>query len=136
MKERSYKTAKNELDRVFSIFIRLRDADENGICKCISCPKLDYWKNVDAGHFINRKHLSLRWAFRNVHAQCRQCNRFDEGNIIGYTKAMIKRYGIDILDILELQKSQTRKYAIFELETMIEFYKQEIAKLKVLKHLQ
>ena len=126
MKERSYKTLKNALDVIFSKYIRLSEADENGICKCISCPKQDYWKNMDAGHFINRKHLSLRWSARNVHVQCKSCNRFDEGNIVGYTKAMLKRYGTGILDELELIKHTTSKIARFDLEVLIDFYKEEI----------
>jgi len=125
-KERSYKTLKNALDVVFSKYIRLMDADENGICKCISRPKLDYWKNMDAGHFINRKHLSLRWAVKNVHTQCKSCNRFDEGNIVGYTKAMLKRYGAGILDELEIIKHTTSKIARYDLEVLIDFYKEEI----------
>ena len=129
-KERSYKTLKNELDKTFSIYIRNRDADENGICKCISCGKHDHWKNMDAGHFINRKHLSLRWDERNVHSQCRRDNRFDEGNIVGYTKAMIKKYGIGILDELEVKKFTTYKPARFDLEILIEHYKGEISKIK------
>ncbi|KKL59294.1 hypothetical protein LCGC14_2216810 [marine sediment metagenome] len=129
-KERSYKTIKNELDRIFSKYIRLRDADENGVCKCVSCGKPDYWKNMDAGHFINRKHLSLRWDERNVHSQCRRDNRFDEGNIVGYTKAMIKKYGIGILDELEVKKFTTYKPARFDLEILIEHYKGEISKIK------
>jgi len=126
MKERSYKTLKNALDVTFSKYIRLRDADENGICKCISCGKPDHWKNMDAGHFVNRKHLSLRWGIRNVHAQCKSCNRFDEGNIVGYTKAMIKKYGTEILDEFELRKHTPCQIARYDLEVLIDFYKEEI----------
>lgn len=125
-KERSYKTIKNELDRIFSTYIRLKGANENGICRCISCGNRDRWQDMDAGHFINRKHLSLRWSERNVHAQCRKCNRFDEGNVIGYTKAMIKKYGIEILDELEVKKFTPYNPARFDLETMIKHYKAQM----------
>ena len=129
MKEKSYKTLKNSLDRIFSIYIRNRDADENGICRCISCGKRDYWKNMDAGHFINRKHLSLRWDERNVHAQCRSCNRFDEGNVLGYTKAIIRKYGSAILDELEVKKFTIYKPARFDLQVLIDHYREETKKL-------
>lgn len=35
------------LDRIFSEYIRLRDFDFNGYCQCISCVKINYWKDGD-----------------------------------------------------------------------------------------
>jgi hypothetical protein len=81
---------KDKLDRIFSQYIRLRDADQNGYIRCISCGKIVLWKEADNGHFINRKHMSLRFSETNCNAQCRSCNRFDEGNMTGYNLGMIK----------------------------------------------
>jgi hypothetical protein len=33
-------------DAVFSQYIRLRDADKNGICSCITCGAKVHWKNI------------------------------------------------------------------------------------------
>ena len=52
--------------------------------------KIVLWKEADNGHFINRKHMSLRFSETNCNAQCRSCNRFDEGNMTGYNLGMIK----------------------------------------------
>ena len=30
---------------------RISAADDNGYCKCVSCGKLDNYKNMDGGHF-------------------------------------------------------------------------------------
>jgi len=117
---------KKKLDKIFSIYIRMRDANNDGICTCISCGKRLHWKKMDAGHFVNRRYMSLRYSETNVNAQCRSCNRFDEGNPVGYMKGLKRKYGEDIIDKLMIVKKTSVKHTKFEYETMINFYKQKI----------
>jgi hypothetical protein len=119
-----------KLDRVFSEFIRLRDASANGYVRCISCGKIDHWKEVDCGHYVNRKHLSTRWNEKNCNAQCRACNRFDEGNMLGYTKGLVKKYGHSILDELDMLKHQVSKLSDFEGKILIKHYQDKVKELK------
>ncbi|MBD9179512.1 MAG: recombinase [Odoribacter splanchnicus] len=121
---------KSKLDRIFSQFIRLRDADNNGYVRCISCGKVRYWKDVDCGHFVNRSHMSLRFNEKNCNAQCQGCNRFDEGNNIGYTKGIIKKYGIGVIDELEVLKYQTTSFSEFDYQVMIKYYQDKVKQLK------
>ena len=79
-----------KLDGVFSIYIRLRDSDKGGFCKCISCHKKVFWREVDAGHFVGRRHLITRFDPQNVYAQCRYCNRYLAGNQYLYSVALEK----------------------------------------------
>lgn len=116
-------------DKWFSIYVRLRDSN-NELVKCCTCGKLIHWKESDAGHFVNRKHMSLRYSEINVNAQCRSCNRFDEGNIPSYSLFLIKKYGSEIIDKLLIAKNQTVK---IDFKQIAEFYKskaKELAKLK------
>lgn len=124
------KSTINKLDRVFSEFIRLRDASANGYVRCISCGKISHWKDVDCGHYVNRKHLSTRWHEKNCNAQCRACNRFDEGNMLGYTKGLVKKYGQSVLDELDVMKCHTSKLCDFEGKILIKFYKDKVKELK------
>lgn len=128
-----HKATINKLDRVFSEFIRLRDADANGIVRCISCGGFHHWKNADCGHYINRKHLSTRWHEKNCNAQCRACNRFDEGNMLGYTRGLQKKYGSAILNELEVMKHQVSKMSDFEGALLIKHYTEKVKELKKLK---
>jgi hypothetical protein len=121
------------LDKVFSEYIRLRDADENGYCKCISSGKIDHWKNMDCGHFINRKHMSLRWSEINCNAQCRSDNRFDEGNLEGYRRGLIVKHGPDIIDKLFLAKNTIVKWSSFEMTVLEKDLKKKVVELKKLK---
>jgi len=45
--------AVDALDSIFSKYIRLRDSDKNGYCKCVTCPKTGFWTKdgMQAGHF-------------------------------------------------------------------------------------
>lgn len=132
-KQRTVKTLQPLLDQAFSIFIRLRDADSNGYVKCISCNDIKHWKDVDCGHFVNRKHMGTRYCEFNCNAQCRFCNRFDEGNNIGYTRGLIDKYGENIINLLAAKKLNFTKLTPFEYEVMLEEYRKkarEIAKEK------
>lgn len=123
-------TLKSKLDRVFSEFIRLRDSNDKGYVKCVSCGKIQQWKDVDCGHFVNRSHMSLRYNEKNCNAQCRTCNRFDEGNNIGYTKGIIKKYGTNVLDEFDVLKHQVTSLSVFEYEIMIKHYQEKVNELK------
>lgn len=116
-----------KLDRVFSLYIRLRDS-KNGMFQCISCGKIKPIEQADAGHYVNRQYMSLRYNEKNVNAQCRYCNRFCEGNIQDYRNGLIKKYGEQAVLMLEFQKHLTQHYSPFELETLIKFYKSKIKK--------
>lgn len=101
-----FKTIKTKLDTVFSDFIRIRDADDQGICKCITCPRFYHWKEMDCGHFIDRDQLATRWEPKNCAAQCRYCNRMKTGRRFEFGKALDKRYGLGTTDKLQVQAAQ------------------------------
>lgn len=126
---------KDKLDRIFSEYIRLRDADNNGYIRCISCGKIVFWKDTDNGHFINRKHMSLRFSETNCNAQCRACNRFDEGNMTGYNQGMIKKYGQQTVDLLILAKKQVNKISDAEYQILVAHYQQKVKEIKQQKNL-
>lgn len=127
---------KAKFDRVFSEYIRLRDSDENGYCFCISCNTLGYYKLMDAGHFVNRKHMSLRYDEINVNTQCRACNRFDEGNIPSYALMLQKRHGNDIIEKLLVMKHTICKMSDSDAELLIKHYREEIKRMKSVKKLR
>lgn len=127
------KATKNKLDKVFSVFIRLRDANANGYVRCISCGKIQHWKDVDNGHYVNRKHLSTRWHEKNCNAQCRECNRFDEGNPLGYSRGLEKKYGPSVMVELDILKHQISKLSEFEGKLLIKYYSEKVKELKNLK---
>lgn len=118
---------KEKLDRVFSQYIRLRDMDkQNGTFRCISCGKIKRIKDADCGHYINRQHMSTRFSEVNCNAQCKSCNRFDEGNMSGYRRGLVAKYGETKVLLLEVQKHETRKYSEAEYKALIQHYQREV----------
>jgi hypothetical protein len=78
----------NDLDFVFSRYIRIKEANANGIVTCYTCDKSDHWKNMHCGHFIKRGEILLRWDTRNARCQCPECNVSNYGNIDVYEKRL------------------------------------------------
>lgn len=95
-----------KLWKVFSEYIRLRDADANGYCRCISCGGVHFWKRIQAGHYVSKgvSHF-LKYDENNVHAQCGRCN-LNEGNTVEYRNRLITKIGIKAVELLE----ETMKY--------------------------
>lgn len=119
-----------KLDKVFSQYIRLRDSDTNGYCRCISCGKIHYWKEIQNGHYMSRRYLSTRFDEMNCNAQCVACNIFNQGNIQMYRQNLIKKISEKNVDYLEYKaKSITVHYSAFELEQLIKYYTALVKKL-------
>lgn len=122
-----------KLDKVFSAYIRLRDVMPSGFFRCISCGQIKPFEQGDCGHYVNRRHMSLRFSEMNCNTQCRKCNRFDEGNIMGYRKGLVGKYGEQRVLLLESKKYESKHWSDFELEAMIKHYTAEVKRLSSLK---
>lgn len=120
----------DKLWKIFSVYIRLRDADGNGFCRCITTGRLVYWKDCDAGHFISRRHLATKYDERNVNAQSRGSNRFRSGDQFLYSVNVDKKWGKDTAIKLLAKSRQTKKFYDFEIKALEEHYKKEVERLK------
>jgi len=126
IKKESLKTKQEhvkELQSIFNKFIRLRDKHEN----CISCGK-KLGNKYDAGHYRSAGgNPELRFEENNVHAQCVYCNQHLHGNLINYRLGLIERYGLALVDWLEIYH-EPKNYTIEEIKKMKIYYKEEIKK--------
>jgi len=115
-----------KLWKVFSEYIRRRDADEEGICKCITCGLVRHWKQMDCGHGIGRQHWGTRYDERNNHAQCKRCNGFEGGKREVYKEAVDQKYGAGTWDLLELKSKKGKRLSAFEIEALTKHYKEKL----------
>jgi hypothetical protein len=120
----------DKLWKAFSVYIRVRDADSNGYCRCITSGKLVHWTECDAGHFISRRHMATKYDEQNVHAQGRGDNRFRSGEQLIYAKAIDKKYGQGTADRILARSRGTRKFEQFEIESLTKHYQAEASRLK------
>jgi len=95
------------LDVLFSKFVRLRDADSDGLVRCCTCGKVDHWKKRQCGHFMSRRHLATRWEEKNTGSQCVSCNIFKQGEQVEFAKYLDKRYGEGTAEAMRI-KSRNR----------------------------
>lgn len=120
-----------KLDTIFSEFIRLRDSDSQGICKCITCGSFHHWRECDAGHFITRDNMATRWEEENVNAQCQKCNRFQSGKQYEHGLAIDKKFKKPGTASMLLVKSRSVcNWEDFEIEAMYKYYKNAVKGLK------
>jgi len=89
------------LDRVFSNYIRIRNADINGFIRCITCGKQAHWKRADCGHYVKRGHSGTRFNEQNCGEQCHFCNRMRNGEEQAHRMYIEKTYGEGTSDLLK-----------------------------------
>lgn len=127
------KTAKQRAWEWCSKYIRLRDSIEN-IGTCCTCGK---WISAfsrdcgDAGHFIPRGiggSSGVYFDERNIHLQCKRCNKWGHGRPVEYQQFMLNKYGQKVIDELKfLHKNQSYKG---KYTAIGEMYKQMYEELK------
>ena len=119
-----------ELDVWFSRYIRLKYSDSRGYCRCISCGKVYFWKEIQNGHYMSRRYMSTRFSEDNCRPQGVECNIFNQGAIQMYRRALIKEIGEQRVDLIEVRARQENKnWSLFELKQLIEYYKKGVEKL-------
>ena len=85
---------KKELDKWFSLYIRLREANEYGMCQCFTCGVVRHYKDgMQNGHFQSRKHLATRFDEENCQVQCVKCNVYAWGEQYKFSLALDGKYG-------------------------------------------
>lgn len=119
-----------KLDKIFSEYVRIRDADASGYVHCYCCGYPIHWTNAQAMHFMNRRHLGTRFNEENVNAGCPPCNMYQNGNLEAYEAHLIREYGDSIIDKLTMLKTTVMKFAPYEIEEMTDHYRREVKRLK------
>lgn len=122
-----------KLDRVFALYIRLRDAMPSGYFKCISCGQIKPFEQSDCGHYHSRTHMGTRFDEQNCNAECRACNRFSADHLISYRENLIRKIGQGRFDYLAVKAKSTKKWSDFELKLMIKHYRELVVRLSIEK---
>lgn len=126
-KKESIASLKKKLDEVFSLYIRLKYADSNGLVKCFTCGTYKPYKGggtigIQNGHYWSRKDNAVRFDEDNCRPQCYQCNVLKKGNYPIFAVRLMNDIGIDKFNLLEVKKNSTHKITAFEYEYMIKKY--------------
>src|SRR3990167_10721677 len=85
---------KKKLWKLFSVYIRQKGMDDQGINTCYTCKQKYHWKKLQAGHFNSRTHNSTFVDEINVKAQCFACNIWKRGNSALFAEHLIEEHGL------------------------------------------
>lgn len=128
--------------RLMSEYSRRKHADHAGMVKCVSCTRILFWREMDAGHFVHGGHGGklnrVSYDRRNISPQCQRCNRacmvrYGKGASASahaaYTAHMVQQYGGGIVYELETIKRMPG-YRWYEFEQVIEQLKKDLQSLE------
>lgn len=118
-----------KLWKAFSLYIRLKHSDENGYCKCYTCPAIRHYTKIDCGHGIGRQHKATKFDEKNNRPQCKKCNGFEGGKREEFKKQMDLEHGAGTWDLMELKTRQTVKRGQFEFDVLEKHYKKLVSEL-------
>lgn len=123
---------KQELDIIFSMYIRLRDSDNDGFCSCVTCGERHYWRGskMQNGHFMSRTHMSTRFHEQNCSAQCVSCNVYKSGLQYKHGKELDKKWGEGTAEAMEQLSNETVKLSREWYEEQIAHYREQVKLLK------
>ena len=128
---------KKELDKWFSLYIRLRESTPEGIVSCCTCGKLGHYKvGMQNGHFQSRRHHSTRWNEKNCSVQCIACNCFSQGEQYKMSIYIDNKYGKGTAESLEMEARKIVKMSRIDYEEKITYYKSIVNKLKLEKNIE
>jgi len=91
------KQLEKRLDYYFSLFIRLRDSNDEGIIFCCTCGRPKPWRDrkgvgAECGHY-SKRNKSHRFTEMNCSAQCNYCNDRMKGEADKHAEYIDKKYG-------------------------------------------
>jgi len=116
-KRNSYKFLHKKAWALFSLHIRLKYADCDGMVRCFCCGALKHYKQMHASHFF---HGRLDFSEDNIYPTCPQCNTFRSGNLAIYAERLVAM-GVDLVKLR--REAETIKYSCSDLKKLIEKYK-------------
>ena len=124
------KTLKTKLDNIFSLYIRLREATDEGLVQCFTCGNVNSYKvGMQNGHFMSRQFMATRYDEQNCQVQCVGCNMFKFGEQFKFSLALDYKYGKGTAEELLHKSRQINKMSSKDFEEKISYYKLIVEKL-------
>jgi len=128
-----WKNRKELADRVFSQYIRLKNADTRWFCICVTCGKKIHWTSIQNWHYVSRWNMKYRYSTVNCHPQCYACNIILSGNYRNYKKYMDKLVWPELEDIMRNDKEIVKLNQSWYEQNILYWYKEIKDMLKKIK---
>ena len=125
-KLKSLRTLKAKCWRLFSEYVRRRDADLDGLVACYTCDAPMPWKESQAGHAIGGRHNAVLFDADICRPQCVRCNVFMRGNYPIFAARLIRENGLGWFEKKLSGARQIVKLTRVDIEQLIEQYKAKL----------
>jgi hypothetical protein len=128
-KQKSIAALANGAADLLQRLVRMKAANLDGACRCVTCGRVDHWKGLQGGHFVERGKLSTKLMVENVHPQCSGCNMYrmkTASGVLDYRRYMVGMYGEELVQDLEQLAKQPKKFARAELEDLAAEFRRQI----------
>jgi hypothetical protein len=99
----------NEAAELLQKLVRMKAADDDGLCACVTCGKSEHWKDMQGGHFIERGKSYSKLLEENIHPQCPYCNQFGmmkTSVMLTYRAYMVDMYGEEFVQHLKFKADE------------------------------
>lgn len=130
IKEEGLQDLITDLDVLVSRWVRYSAVGPDGLVQCYTCPTKLPPAEMDAGHYISRACMLLRFDVdRNLRPQCQPCNRAKYGKAAQFGKNLeAEKPGLT--EILLEESRIVTKWSREELRAMISDFTQRLKTLK------
>lgn len=115
------------------LLVRLKAANKEGQCQCVSCGVVKHWSDMQGGHYMGRSAIATKLLEENIHPQCRRCNLRSSTSHVGYTLYMLDMYGKEFIEELKQMAARDFKWSRNDIEQLhsdikkqIEYHKQRL----------
>lgn len=126
-KQASVSSLRKKADAVFSRFVRWSAMERDGKVRCVTCSARKPPEEMQAGHFVSRKHNATRFDTRNVGPQCPACNLFRGGEQYRFGQYIATTFGAGVPDELFSLARNTKQFTAEELVKLIHDWEAGIA---------
>ena len=98
-KKRKQSTVAQEVEKAAKLLqrlVRMEAADDNGYAQCVTCGKIDHYKDLQGGHFIPRGRTVFKLYKPNCNPQCPSCNLWGMKQahyVLRYRQWMVDTHG-------------------------------------------
>ncbi len=118
---------KKKLDTIFSIYIRTKHSDCDGVVKCFTCGASKVIKKIQNGHFVSRQYLATRWEEDNCRPQCLT----EESSLKCFDGTYKKISNLEIGDKLSAFNKTTFRNEISVVENITTFIPKELYRVEL-----
>lgn len=124
-KAKSLQILINELDAVFSKYIRYRDMRDGKVI-CFICGAKVPFAEAQAMHYVDRDQMATRYDEMNVNGGCENCNCYDGNHKARYFAKLFLIHGQDNVLSMINRSRLLQKFMRFELEYLIIEYTEKV----------